>query len=193
MSDAVLSVGRIYFPVRTLGYGNRLGLWVRGCPRHCLGCASPELHEASKSYIPVRKLIMDIPSMNGCDGLTISGGEPFDQVQGVLCFAHWFLQTYNDDIMIYTGYTMEELHARNDPYTEELINLSAAIADGPYNKEQDHGKGLCGSENQRLYVQRYPERYSGFLTVPRKLQASLSNGKILMIGLPSVSTPEGRT
>ena len=49
-----LSIARIYYPVKTLGPGNRIGIWTAGCPRRCSGCISPELQHA-EAYLQIQK------------------------------------------------------------------------------------------------------------------------------------------
>lgn len=38
----ILSIGEIWYPVITLGYGKRLGIWFQGCQKNCMNCISPE-------------------------------------------------------------------------------------------------------------------------------------------------------
>ena len=38
-------IDRIMFPVLTLGYGQRVGIWTLGCPRKCHKCSNPELQD----------------------------------------------------------------------------------------------------------------------------------------------------
>lgn len=179
-----LDVAQILFPVQTLGNGRRLGVWVRGCSRRCPGCASPEFQLRAGPGIPVRQLLERMPDFPQCTGLTVSGGEPFDQPEGVLELVRWFRQRYSDDILLYTGYTLQQLQDRRQPQTEELLRAAAAIVDGPYLEQEDDGRGLRGSANQRLYVFRHPERYAGFLQAERKQQAFSTGGRIVMVGIP---------
>lgn len=73
---------RLLYPVTALGPGSRVAIWVSGCNRHCNNCTNPELWER-KEYqkITSKKLIGAINSVIGhnVDGITITGGEPFDQ------------------------------------------------------------------------------------------------------------------
>lgn len=77
-------IDRILYPVTSLGPGRRIALWVAGCSRHCAHCANPELwqrHEQQK--ITPQKLAAAVRGavQGTVDGITISGGEPFEQAQ----------------------------------------------------------------------------------------------------------------
>lgn len=175
---------RVYYPVTTLGPGRRLGIWVQGCTRGCRNCLSPEMQPLTRETVPVEEILKQIPPDLQPDGLTISGGEPFDQPKAVDVVVRWFLQHHTDDVLVYTGYTLEELRARRDPDTAALLSHIAALADGPYREEQNFGTGQMGSANQRLYIWRYAERYRNFTTMPRTLQAVQEENRVLFIGIP---------
>ena len=175
---------RIYYPVTTLGPGRRLGLWVQGCSRRCDDCLSPEMQPYTGTLIPVEQVLEQIPPDLCPDGLTISGGEPFDQPQAVYEVLRWFSARYGSDILIYTGYTLAELQARRDSATNLVLSNIAALVDGPYMKQYDFGRGWMGSENQRLHIFRHAERYRGFQTAPRTLQAIQEKERLLLIGIP---------
>ena len=38
-------IARLLFPVKVLGPGNRIGIWMSGCGHKCAGCSNPELWE----------------------------------------------------------------------------------------------------------------------------------------------------
>ena len=83
-------VDNILYPVTALGPGRRIVIWTAGCHRHCDGCANPELWE-SRPYqkISPERLADMVGSLmdqkkGQVDGLTITGGEPFEQA-GDLC------------------------------------------------------------------------------------------------------------
>lgn len=75
----LLCIGRIIFPVTSLGYGNRLVIWLRGCNLMCEECMSKDLWDVNdKSYMSVLDVYnIILEYKNKIDGLTISGGEPF--------------------------------------------------------------------------------------------------------------------
>ena len=182
MSSLVLH--RVYYPVYTLGYGKRVGLWVKGCSRNCSGCISPELQDYSGRSVNVKEIAAAVPKGFRADGLTISGGEPFDQPEGIAEFTEWFTDNISEDVLIYTGYRLEELKARNDPVTEKILKHTAVLVDGPYISEKNDGKGLRGSFNQRVIVWKFPERYKEAEICARRVQFVAEDTSLWQIGIP---------
>lgn len=176
-------LNRICYPVTTLGYGERIGVWVQGCSRNCLGCMSPEMQPYTGSQCNIDSVLNHLPRDISPDGLTISGGEPFDQPKAIRALVAWFLANYGDDVLIYTGYYIEELHALHDADVDWILSHIAALVDGPYIQELNDGIGAKGSTNQRLHLFRYPERYSTFETQERKMQCLKETDKLFFIGL----------
>ncbi|MBR6570617.1 MAG: 4Fe-4S cluster-binding domain-containing protein [Clostridia bacterium] len=176
-------LNRIYYPVRTLGYGQRLGIWVQGCGRDCPGCMSPEMQPYEGALVPVDEVVARIPPELAIDGLTISGGEPFDQPQAVKALVSWFRQHHGSDILIYTGYRYEELVQRGDEDTLWVLEHIAALVDGPYVQELNMGKGLKGSENQCLRVFDHHNRYQAFNEAQRTMQCVDEGGNLFFIGV----------
>lgn len=182
MSCLVLE--RVFYPVVTLGYGKRLGVWVRGCRRGCPGCISPELQSYEGNAVDVRQVIDSLPENFYADGLTVSGGEPFDQAEGVAELVDWFINNISGDVLIYTGYTEEELRKRIDKSTQYLLDHIAVLVDGPYIEDMNYGRGLCGSSNQRVIIYRYHERYKDCDRQERQVQFVGRGDSLLQIGVP---------
>jgi len=148
-----INLARILFPVNSLGPGNRIGIWLCGCPRRCEGCANPELWEtlegSSIDIATIKKAIESInanPSLPQIDGVTISGGEPFYQPEGLEAMVEYF-EGLTKDILIFTGYKREEL----SKYEESIISKIAVLVDGEYQKENNMGHPLRGSDNQQIH------------------------------------------
>ena len=94
------------------------------------------------------------------DGVTISGGEPFDQPQQLNRLVTLLHAELTEDILVYTGYTLEQLQLRNCPDTNGVLDKIAVLIDGAYVEELDDGVGLRGSSNQKIHAFRQPERYA---------------------------------
>lgn len=148
-------IGRILYPVRVLGPGERIGIWTAGCRRHCKGCANPELQPETKDKdIPLDtlfSLLCKLFKEHQVTGVTISGGEPFIQTEELSELVR-FLSGYTDDILIYTGYRIETLKKRKRLKEETgfIINRAAVIIDGTYSEEKNFCHPLKGSDNQRI-------------------------------------------
>lgn len=186
MSEEVLYLDRILWPVTALGPGNRVALWVSGCSHRCPGCANPELWERRpEQRIPVSKAVDFLERLwkeKNPDGLTITGGEPFDQagaLAGMLdCRASW------RDILIYTGYRREEL--LRDPCRKALLLRADVLIDGPYIEERNNPSAvLRGSENQRLIFKdaQTEKRYREYMEKGRQIQNFVYDYQILSVGI----------
>ncbi len=163
-----MRIARILYPVTVLGPGKRIAIWVAGCTKHCKGCANPELWE-KESYpdMSMEALIQAIGMLyeksNGqVDGITISGGEPFEQAEELLQLVT-FLKEQTEDILIFSGKTKEEL--LQDKITAQIIDEIAVLVDGEYVEEENYGEVLRGSKNQRIHIQnaRFAEKYDTYL------------------------------
>lgn len=141
-------VARILYPVEVLGPGKRIGIWFCGCPHKCKGCSNPELWEFQEKYKTsleaILTLIETIAKEHQVDGFTITGGDPMyqaDDLQKLIMH----LCKISSDILVYTGYEIEELPK------EYLHNISVLI-DGRYIEERNNNCILRGSDNQRIHI-----------------------------------------
>jgi len=189
--DDIMNIGRILYPVKVLGPGQRLGIWTAGCGRNCPGCCSPELKYADPgreiSVGMLRFLIWDIIKDNPVDGITISGGEPMDQAEELGDLIS-ILKIWSDDILVYTGYTLEELKARKDPQTDRVLSQITCLIDGPFQENLSDCAPLRGSGNQRILLldQKYGPKYRTYLESAdrRDAQIFVTEDGIAMAGLP---------
>jgi len=180
-----ISLERIYYPVNVLGPGKRVGIWVRGCDKKCNGCISPEMQIYDKTkeidIDDIIRMILSIPEK--IDGITISGGEPFLN-PGALLELVEKLNAITDDILIFSGYTLEELISRNDEYINQIIKIISAIVDGPFESSLHTDMGLRGSTNQKIQIFKHFEKYEKAKNEKRKLQLIVSNERLITIGIP---------
>lgn len=179
-------IGKLWYPVITLGYGKRIGIWLQGCTRRCPHCISPELQaEAGGEWLTVEDLEQRFSKVKEVDGLTISGGEPFDQPSGLRGIIEWFSSVYTDDILVFSGYTLQELHEKEDADIDYVLKSISVLVDGAYFIELNDGMGLRGSSNQVIHVWNNHKRYLNAETNERKMQGVLLNDQRLwMIGIP---------
>ena len=146
-----MNVARLLYPVRTLGPGNRLGIWMCGCHRRCRGCSNPELWKEREEYeISVGSLAevtRRLAEENEIDGFTVTGGEPLNQAEELSAF-------------------LEELLRNPDDPGMRCVRKAAVVVDGPYQEEKNSGNRMVGSGNQRVFVVNpdYADRYREYLS-----------------------------
>ena len=151
-----LRLNKAHFPVNGLGPGRRIGLWFQGCSIRCEGCTSldtwglrPETAVDVDQVVAWCRTLLD----GGADGITVSGGEPFDQPEGLVyllkqlrSFAH--RNTIPFDILCFTGLRFSIVEENYN----EVLSLLDAIVSEPFEKGSPTNKYLCGSENQALRI-----------------------------------------
>ena len=182
-------VARILYPVRTLGPGCRIGLWMSGCHRGCPGCSNPELWEQREDQrIDVQQLSMllhRIARQHPVDGLTVTGGEPFEQCEELSVLLH-AVADITEDILIYSGCTLAELKARHSAAVDAILGSAAVLIDSPYVQALNTGLPLRGSANQQIHVLRgtMQDRYAAYLREPcHGVQNFMLGGSIVSVGI----------
>ena len=83
---------------------------------------------------------------------TLSGGEPFCQAEG-LCDLGRRVKAMGKDLMVYSGYTLEQLleKGKREPAVPALLRLADTLVDGPYIEAlRDLTLEFRGSSNQRI-------------------------------------------
>lgn len=133
------------------GPGLRYVLFTQGCPHHCKGCHNPQTHDFEGGFpFTAEAALAQIAENPLLAGVTLSGGEPFEQARA-LCAVAEGVQAMRKNVMAYTGYTFEALLARNDHWTNRLLELTDVLVDGPYVESlRDLELQFRGSSNQRL-------------------------------------------
>ena len=82
-----MKVARILAPVHSLGPGERVCLWTQGCNKNCKGCVAPEMQPfigKDIDDVSLGEVIIQAAKARNCNGLTISGGDPFEQPEALL-------------------------------------------------------------------------------------------------------------
>lgn len=183
-----MQIERIFFPLETLGYGRRIGIWTIGCPHACFNCSNPELwKENKKKDLPLRYIYQMLESIKEpIDGVTISGGEPFQQVKQLSELIRYISTNISEDILIYSGYTLRQLKKWQNPFVEDILNNVAALVDGKYIEEKNDNSPLKGSSNQIVHIlnEKYRSRYETILKGHRQVQTVTVQDTVLALGIP---------
>ena len=135
------------------GPGFRYTVFTQGCRHNCKGCHNPQTHDFNGGYtVDTDDLFAEMMEDPLIRGLTFSGGDPFEQPAPLAELARK-AHAAGKDIMVYTGYTVEQLtqKAASDPATAALLAQTDILIDGPFILEQRNLElKFRGSDNQRV-------------------------------------------
>lgn len=131
------------------GRGIRMTIFTQGCPHHCRGCHNPHTHDPlGGREVSISEIIDQMKSNPLLDGITFSGGEPFEQIEAVKQLAHE-AHRLRLDVWCYTGWTWEEI--MQDPQKRGLLAYIDVLVDGRFDLEQRSLElKWRGSKNQRV-------------------------------------------
>lgn len=188
-SDPGLELSRLHWPVTSLGYGKRVGIWFQGCSIRCPGCCSDDTWAPGLAVTPVSQIMDWIRHLPGEDiqGFTISGGEPFDQPEVLDSLIDQIRKEFcaeaSRDILVYSGHPWRILGKR---YPEILRKVDVVVSE-PYLRDRPAAY-LRGSDNQRFHCltplaqERYPSSDDRLLQPA--LQFHLAGQRLWVVGIP---------
>lgn len=132
------------------GPGLRYVIFTQGCPHRCPGCHNAHTHSFDEGVtLKLDMLYRDIMRNPMLSGVTFSGGEPFSQPVPLTHLAA-ALREKKKHIMIYSGYTLEQLLDMGDE-ARGLLEQADMLVDGPYLEAvRDLTLRFRGSRNQRV-------------------------------------------
>lgn len=171
-----------------LGPGNRLAMWMIGCHKRCKKCANPELRMFDKtkdiSVQQLEKMILKIDTKR-IDGITISGGEPFAQPSELKKFLRE-ISSRIEDILVFSGYTYEELLEMPDSDVQECFQYMGVLISGEYIDEKNDNKtALIASTNQKMYFlkENLRGKYKKYMDKGRQIQNVFWKDELMSIGI----------
>jgi len=88
------------------------------------------------------------PWIERADGVTISGGEPFDQPEALNELLRGLRGNGAQDVLVYSGYSIEKLGNK----LQHLSGLIDALITDPFEVDAPQTLVLRGSDNQRLHL-----------------------------------------
>ena len=150
--------------VRVVGYwhgsiiegpGRRSVVKLAGCPLRCRNCIS------AKTWDPTSGVLVQVGRLAETlldgryqrDGVTVLGGEPMAQPQGLLALVRALRERDCPHLLVYSGYTYEALRrlAKQEPAVDAVLAEIDLLIDGPYVEARANRAGpWTGSANQRV-------------------------------------------
>ncbi len=135
------------------GPGPHYTIWVQGCTLKCPGCFNPQTHDQNTGReVKISHLLEDIKQYyqkKQIIGVTLSGGEPFQQLAELIELIALIKQHTKLGIIILTGYTLKEL--KNFQDLDSVVQNVDLIIAGRFNQNLKLQSGLRGSSNKNYW------------------------------------------
>lgn len=190
-----MQIDRLLYPVHSLGPGDRLAIWIRGCKKRCFNCANPELQlfnpNSEVSMTVIKEMISKIDKK--IDGITITGGEPFCQAKDLFEIITFMLEI-TDDILIFTGYSKKEIYDLNNDYAIKCIEKATVVIYGEYVDElNDNHTPLIASSNQviEFHNPKINNKYINYMNNERIIENFYYNDNLISVGIHNSRRKKG--
>ena len=189
-TESTLAVAQFVACTEAEGPGKRFALWLQGCPLRCPECCNPEMLPFTGGQPwPVSKMADQIflaAREQAIEGITLLGGEPFAHAGSAAGLCR-LVQQQDLSVMIFSGYTLEEIRQNREPAVRELLSLTDILVDGPYMRElPESQRRWIGSQNQRIHflTKRYQANDPRWLR-KNTLELRLIDGELTVNGFPA--------
>ena len=169
---------------RVNGPGKRFTLWTQGCSKGCVNCFNPETWNNKNNIILSTSEIFELIENQQIDGVTITGGDPFEQEEELLELLILISSlSLSKGVIVFTGFTYDEI--RENKIREKCCDYIDVLIDGRY---EDHNRVTdCfkGSSNQNIiyFSSKIKEEE---LIMDQEVEVSLGDGIISVTGFPSI-------
>ncbi len=132
---------------RANGPGLRAVVWLQGCSRGCPGCANPGTHDPAPRWLVAPGELADrLAASPGAEGVTLTGGEPLEQAEGVLELLERLRSSTSLSVVLFTGCDPDEVRAL--PHGPGILARVDVLVAGPYRHDLRAPGCLGGSSNQ---------------------------------------------
>jgi organic radical activating enzyme len=135
-SNTLLNVAGVIIGSYTNGPGKRTVIWVQGCTLGCKGCFNASLQPHEPCHLVEPLGFADIIAVqcieNECEGITITGGEPFQQAVALNIFSRR-IKEHGLTVVCFSGYRKETLFSSTSSHVRDLIRSVDILIAGPYN------------------------------------------------------------
>ncbi|WP_326944700.1 radical SAM protein [Amycolatopsis sp. NBC_01307] len=181
----LLNLHRIVDVTAAEGPGLRCAVWTQGCSVRCPGCFNPQTWTTrGGTLLPWRELVSRVLAIEGIEGVTLLGGEPFDQPEPLGAFAS-AVRSAGLSVMTFTGRVLEDLPP------SKLLEATDLLVDGPYLADRpESSRPWVGSVNQRFHflTGRYDE---SIFTTPNRLELRIAtDGSVELNGFATTEVLE---
>ncbi|MQA94843.1 MAG: 4Fe-4S cluster-binding domain-containing protein [Streptosporangiales bacterium] len=192
---AVVWVNRFLAVSAAEGPGLRSAVWTQGCSIRCPGCFNPHTW-SPRGGEPVTPeelagRVRAAAQEHGVEGVTLLGGEPFDQA-GPLAVVAARVRGDGLSVMTFTGHVLEDLRSAGRADYDALLDATDLLVDGPYRADlPERERPWVGSANQRFH--HLTPRYADLdlTTLPNRLELRVRpDGTVEVNGFADPATLE---
>lgn len=141
----------------------RSELYFAGCRKAeegdpCRGCFNYQLWQREQgSQISIQAIVDRLEDMCSVKSVTIVGGEPTDQLEGLIELCR-LLKKHNYHILVISWHTYEDMLKENPEQYEQLFDTIDVLVDGLYDEYQriyddthtNVMRSFIGSNNQKV-------------------------------------------
>lgn len=167
----------VLHPVKTLGSGERVGIWFQGCDIGCKGCMSTHTWEINEKYKTDTNSIINKVLSYKSDKITISGGEPFQQADALKEILKGLKENGIEDIIVYSGMKKEQIF-KNYKWIKDLCSL---LISEPFVESKPSNMIWKGSENQQATVFKNESYYENWLNKEKDKKVQIIGNLIVGI------------
>ncbi len=168
---------------RVNGPGLRFVLWTQGCSKGCKNCFNPLTWSNEKNKIFTNDNLLElIKNFEDIDGITITGGDPFEQEYELLELL-FSLRSFNfkKGIIVYTGFTIDEIN--ENPIRRKCLDYLDILIDGRYVEENKISSGLKGSSNQNVFYFSDKVKEEE-INIDQEIEIGFSEDTVFLTGFP---------
>ena len=134
------------------GPGIRTTFFLTGCDRNCPNCFNTDymgFNYGKKWDEDAEREVISYLKLKQVEGLTVLGGEPFENPLGLLKALKNIKKEVDKSIWIYTGFVFEDLV--NMKIARKILEEIDVLVDGEFIEElKDLSLKFRGSSNQRI-------------------------------------------
>lgn len=132
------------------GPGKRLLIYFKGCSIQCEGCINQHLWAFEGGTMMNSNDILEMCEKENVEGITIHGGEPLDQADGLYDVVK-AIKNEKYSVILFTGYLKREL----DKVQIKVWNNSDIVVAGRFQINKINvNLQFRGSTNQKVYIHK---------------------------------------
>ncbi len=154
-SGELLRVAKLVVDTEAKGPGHRFAVWLQGASSDGSDSSNAAMlcHDRRGLKLSTRRLALQAILTPSIEGLSVTGGEPFDQAPAVAAMCG-LARAEGLSVMVYSGHPIEALleRARKQVEIRDLLLAIDVLVDGRYERERpEFQRRWVGSTNQRIH------------------------------------------